>query len=131
MNLTRRKMIRVMGWLLLIPLAGLWDFMVKRDNHRNAASMSRLLLADIPQGRSFYSDYWINRDSEVIKVYSTRCTHLGCRVKPADEDDRLICPCHGSSFDPEDGKPLNGPAGKSLELLDFNIEDGFITIYFK
>jgi Rieske Fe-S protein len=127
-NLTRRKMIRVLGWLLLIPLAGLWDLMIKRDQAREESSRSGILLADIPQGKSYYADFWIKRDSDLLEIYSLRCTHLGCRIKPA-LDGQLICPCHGSTFDLEDGMVIRGPAEKRLKMLDFSINDDRLTIY--
>ena len=39
------------------------------------------------------------------------CTHLGCTVEI--EQARLVCPCHGSTYDRE-GKVLRGPAEEPL-----------------
>jgi Rieske Fe-S protein len=39
------------------------------------------------------------------------CTHLGCTVEI--EQARLVCPCHGSTYDRE-GKVLRGPAEEAL-----------------
>ena len=39
------------------------------------------------------------------------CTHLGCTVEI--EPARLVCPCHGSTYDRE-GKVLRGPAEEAL-----------------
>jgi nitrite reductase/ring-hydroxylating ferredoxin subunit len=39
------------------------------------------------------------------------CTHLGCTVEI--EQARLVCPCHGSTYDRE-GKVVRGPAEKAL-----------------
>ena len=129
-KLTRRKMISIVGWLALIPLAGLWELMVKRDQYHKKRKLSRIRLNDIPQGNSYYSDYYINRSADGFKVYSTRCTHLGCRIRPAD-GGRMICHCHGSAFDAENGIVINGPAAKSLEMLNFIIEDDFLRIFIK
>lgn len=46
-----------------------------------------------------------------FRALSARCTHLGCRVRPARH--ALICPCHGSTFSWE-GEVLRGPAQKAL-----------------
>jgi len=129
-NMTRRKMILALGWLALFPLAGLWKVMVKREKTRNESRSVRILFKDIPQGNSFYSEYWINRRTDGIKVFSTRCTHLGCRIKPAD-NGQLQCPCHGSAFDLENGSAINGPANKSLEMFNFIVEDDYLTIFIK
>ena len=39
------------------------------------------------------------------------CTHLGCTVEI--EQARLVCPCHGSTYDRE-GKVVRGPAEQAL-----------------
>jgi len=39
------------------------------------------------------------------------CTHLGCTVEI--EQARLVCPCHGSTYDRE-GRVLRGPAEEAL-----------------
>ena len=39
------------------------------------------------------------------------CTHLGCTVEI--EQSRLVCPCHGSTYDRE-GRVVRGPAEQSL-----------------
>jgi len=129
-HLTRRKMIRASGWLMLIPLAGLWDLMIKRDRLHKAGMVSEILLADIPSGVTFYIDYWINRSDDMIEIYSTRCTHLGCRVRP-DADGRVICPCHGSAFDLATGNAIKGPALMSLEKLDFIVKGDYLKIMMK
>ncbi len=126
----RRKMILTMGWLVLIPLAGLWDFMIKREQARQDRNVSKVLLAGIPMGISFYEEYWISRNEVDIKVYSTRCTHLGCKVKPAG-DGRLTCPCHGSAFSTENASAVKGPAQKSLDMFESIIEGEYLTIFIK
>lgn len=39
------------------------------------------------------------------------CTHRGCTVEV--QNDRLVCPCHGSTYDRE-GRVLRGPAQRAL-----------------
>jgi Rieske Fe-S protein len=126
-SLTRRKMIRTLGWLVIIPLAGLWDFMIERNQSRREGVTIKMLLGEIPVGRSYSKDYFINRHSEKIEVFSLRCTHLGCRLKPSD-DGHLICPCHGSAFDPDSGAVTKGPAAMPLQMLESKIEGNHLII---
>ena len=57
------------------------------------------------------------------------CTHLGCTVEI--EQARLVCPCHGSTYDRE-GKVLRGPAEKSLASYRTAVtSDGVLVVELK
>lgn len=45
-------------------------------------------------------------------AYNVTCVHLRCLVNPgyAENEYRLICPCHGSQYRLSDGVPVRGPA---------------------
>lgn len=58
----------------------------------------------------------IVKGSSVVFL-SSACTHLGCRIQLADQE-RLICPCHGSAFDYK-GRVLKGPAIHPLQELQY------------
>lgn len=51
-------------------------------------------------------------------AYSAVCPHLGCIVRWNAVERTWDCPCHGSRFDPRDGRVLNGPAARGLERLE-------------
>lgn len=70
---------------------------------------------------SFYGDFIISNTGNKLKVYSSKCTHLGCSIKKI-EMDQLICPCHGSAFD-LDGNPVKGPAFSKLKEVPFKVMD--------
>ena len=54
------------------------------------------------------------------------CTHLGCTVEI--EQTRLVCPCHGSTYDRE-GKVLRGPAEEALASYRTALSsDGVIVV---
>jgi Rieske Fe-S protein len=63
-------------------------------------------------------------EAEYLAVY-TKCTHQGCEVRP--QGDYFVCPCHGSEYSIE-GKVLNPPAEKDLEILSTRVEGDSILI---
>jgi cytochrome b6-f complex iron-sulfur subunit len=60
---------------------------------------------------------------------SATCTHLGCLTafRPDLEfkgiKGIIACPCHGSKFDPQDGRKVDGPAPKPLPWLRMWLND--------
>ena len=48
-----------------------------------------------------------------FRAFIAICSHQGCNISGV-EDDRIICPCHGSRFD-LDGAPTEGPAKRPLK----------------
>jgi len=124
----RRRFILTLGTLMLIPLAGIWNAMAKRAQKREGTVKSVVPIEDI-SGDVFYAEeFVIIRESGEFTVYSTRCTHLGCRLEPAG-DGLLRCPCHGSEFDLKDGNIRKGPALNPLKTLIFTIHENNLIIY--
>lgn len=72
---------------------------------------------EFPMGISFYEKYYLIRNKESVRAFSTTCTHAGCRIGKGTETV-LQCNCHGSQFEAATGKPLRGPAIKPLNELD-------------
>ena len=60
-----------------------------------------------------------------VTALSSACTHLGCTVEA--ETTRLVCPCHGSTFD-RAGRVLKGPAERSLVRYETRLSEGGILI---
>lgn len=57
---------------------------------------------------------WIaNTEQGVMAIYKV-CTHLGCLYNWADQENKFLCPCHGSQFE-LDGDYIRGPAPRSLD----------------
>lgn len=120
-------MIKLAGALLLLPLAGLWHSMVTRKNRGHGAGIVTVPLSEVPEGTSLVQGCVLCKSGDSLKVFSGRCTHLGCPLR-LSESGRLSCPCHGSEFEPDQGQPLRGPALRPLETYDFTVEDDRIVI---
>ncbi len=60
-------------------------------------------------------------DVSSFRVYSAVCLHLWCLWKywPQEGRKRGECPCHGSMYDPNNGKAFAGPA--SLQAPPSNV----------
>ncbi|WP_051360913.1 ubiquinol-cytochrome c reductase iron-sulfur subunit [Desulfuromonas sp. TF] len=65
----------------------------------------------------------IVREKDGIHAISLVCTHLGCLVKPVNNnpDVGYTCPCHGSHFTLK-GDVLGGPAPKNLPWYEIYMD---------
>lgn len=65
-----------------------------------------------------------------IVAFSAICTHAGCLVsewKPIQRN--LLCPCHGSVYDPADGgRVVAGPAPRPLPALPLRLTQDGLTV---
>jgi len=88
-------------------------------------------LADLPVGGGTVfaeRDLVVTRLSETeVRAFSATCTHQGCAVGSV-ADGEIVCPCHGSTFSVEDGRPLAGPATQPLAERNVTVRDGVVEI---
>ncbi len=118
-NIDRRKWLKWAGMsLLLLPLKRLFS-VVDIRKRQIAAGVQPVEIAIPDTDISVIGDLLVVRSGDDINVYSSRCTHLGCRINSL-ADQHFVCPCHGSRFD-RSGKPVNGPAIKPLTRLTYTI----------
>mgnify|MGYP001818260849 CR=1 FL=1 len=68
------------------------------------------------------SVYVLTENGRDYIAMSNICTHLGCRVRWIDEQERFFCPCHNGIFDKE-GLIVSGPIPKPLDQYEVKIED--------
>jgi Rieske Fe-S protein len=61
-----------------------------------------------------------------VHAFSAVCTHQGCTVDRVT-GGRIVCPCHGSSFDAATGAVTGGPAPRPLPVIHVVVRDG--TVY--
>ena len=82
----------------------------------------------LAQGLKGDPTYLIVQDDGTISNYGVNavCTHLGCVVPWNANENKFMCPCHGSQYDAT-GKVVRGPAPLSLAIAHANIADDRIT----
>lgn len=56
-------------------------------------------------------------------IFSPICPHLGCRYSWSDEQQKFICPCHGSQYT-DLGVHTAGPAQRGLDPLPLREQSG-------
>ena len=127
-KISRKNFFRRIGFVSLIPLAGIWFSTSKQSLLREEKFEKIIIPANIPEGISFYDSVIVSKNNKGIKILSSKCTHLGCKINESN-GNTLVCPCHGSQY-AFDGTVIKGPAGKALKSLPFqiNAQTGEITI---
>ena len=84
-------------------------------------------VADLPAVGSPPVNYpkvklWLsNTEQGVVGLYKV-CTHLGCLYNWNSQENKFICPCHGSQFQ-ADGSYILGPAPRSLDSFVIQLVD--------
>ena len=69
----------------------------------------------------------VRLSSGEFMAYSAVCTHQQCTV--AYQNGKLVCPCHGSVFDPTAGAAVEtGPATRPLPEVEVDVRDGKIFL---
>jgi thiosulfate dehydrogenase [quinone] large subunit len=66
--------------------------------------------------------------SGTFAAYDAACPHQGCPVSYFSSQDLLVCPCHGSQFNPADGALEVGPAVTGLTSYVVNVVDGVLYV---
>ena len=105
---------------MLLGTVFLWDKMV-RSEKKLTTPKSITFPFDAHREFTFHDKFILVNKDKHLEVFSSHCTHLGCTIHHA-ENEKLLCPCHGSTFDLE-GKPTKGPAIKPLEKLSWSVNE--------
>ena len=119
-KINRKRFFKILLYLTSIPVLFLLNRMWKDQKRYGSGNQKLKISSDIPQGLSISGPVIINKVTDDIKIYSSKCTHLGCRITKI-ENNEIVCPCHGSRYN-SDGEPVKGPSIKPLETLKFNID---------
>lgn len=68
------------------------------------------------------------RTTNGVFAYSEICTHQGCTISYSPADKLLVCPCHGTTYDPfNNAKVLSGPALSPVPKVKVAIEGDWIV----
>jgi|SRR5581483_3909261 len=72
---------------------------------------------------------FIVRTVEGFYAVSAVCTHLGCISQWKSEANMIVCPCHGSKFQPN-GQKIDGPAAGALPHYAIDLTaDGELRVH--
>lgn len=73
------------------------------------------------------SIYVLTENGRDFIAMSNICTHLGCRVRWIDDQQRFFCPCHNGVFG-KDGTVISGPPPRPLSQYEVKIENDDLFI---
>jgi Rieske Fe-S protein len=59
---------------------------------------------------------------EKVYALSRICTHEGCSVNFDLAQNRLICPCHGATYEAPDGNVISGPTQRNLKKINIKVD---------
>jgi len=117
---SRRAFLWAAGLVLAAPLPAAVASMIDRYIATRAPAEPVAIPPDAIDTVTFADGVIVTRIAGEIHAFSSRCTHLGCRIDRTVGDD-LVCPCHGSRFR-LDGTVAAGPAIRPLTPLPHEID---------
>ena len=84
---------------------------------------------DVPEGGGLVRDRVVvtQPTAGTFKAFDATCPHQGCAVDQVTSE-AIICPCHGSQFDPSDGSVRQGPATRGLTVMTASVEGADVTV---
>lgn len=83
----------------------------------------------LAQGLKGDPTYLVVTEDKTLANYGINavCTHLGCVVPWNANENKFMCPCHGSQYNSE-GKVVRGPAPLSLALANATVTDDKVSL---
>jgi Rieske Fe-S protein len=72
----------------------------------------------------------IRQSEKTVKALSSVCTHRACAVDYHHKSRKIVCPCHGTTFNLS-GKVLTGPATLPLPAYKATISKDILIIDIK
>jgi thiosulfate dehydrogenase (quinone) large subunit len=59
---------------------------------------------------------------EKVYALSRICTHEGCSVDFDLVQNKLICPCHGATYEALEGNVISGPTQRNLKKINVKVD---------
>ncbi|KAK9915570.1 hypothetical protein WJX75_000961 [Coccomyxa subellipsoidea] len=122
---------------LLVPpkVAGTAGGQIAKDAAGNDVKSSKWLAShktgdhSLVQGLKGDATYLVVTDKNEIEKFGINavCTHLGCVVPWNVNENKFMCPCHGSQYNFQ-GKVVRGPAPLSLALAHTEVVDDVVFL---
>ncbi|TVQ05488.1 MAG: Rieske (2Fe-2S) protein [Balneolaceae bacterium] len=69
----------------------------------------------------------VNADGNLIRSFTSVCTHAGCSTNWRFQNRQFVCTCHGARFD-TGGAVVRGPATRDLPEFTVSREEDQLTI---
>jgi Rieske Fe-S protein len=135
LELSRRTLLKLLlgisGIVAFFPFASYVGYFSFRPE-ANTGKKQIAKLSDLPPNSALYFQWpsdsprdvniLIVDDSMKLRAYNARCTHLGCQLDYKPGLRLIMCPCHGSMYDPASGKATRGPAVSSLTVIKLEVD---------
>jgi cytochrome b6-f complex iron-sulfur subunit len=70
----------------------------------------------------------IRTGTSTFEALSAVCTHAGCTLGFDSSSNKIVCPCHGGTFNPATGAVLGGPPKSSLSMYKTSLSGTVLTV---
>lgn len=89
----------------------------------------RIPAAEVPEGGGVVKDGVVVTQPSAgeYQAFDARCPHQGCAVDEVTTR-AIVCPCHGSEFDPQSGEMIKGPATEGLGGRSVTVEGDDVVV---
>ncbi|HMN17384.1 MAG TPA: Rieske (2Fe-2S) protein [Ignavibacteriaceae bacterium] len=71
---------------------------------------------------------YLVKNEDGYKVFSSVCTHLGCKVNWESYRNRFYCPCHKGIFD-SNGNVIEGPPPRPLDEFKVEVDKNLVYMW--
>jgi len=136
---TRRAFLNTLfgGWLIALASGGLYTLLKfifpTLGKEPDFVVLKKADFLDIPANsvKPFAwggkLGFFMKRENGTTQALKGVCTHMECNVTYKPADRKFYCACHKGWFD-ENGRNIEGPPPKPLEVFDITIEGDKLII---